>query len=54
MSKKLIIFTDSGDTLIDEATQIRDERDIVLKADFIPAGDFIIHDDFTHPKGGFN
>ena len=26
MSKKLIIFTDSGDTIIDEATQIRDEN----------------------------
>ena len=36
MNKKLIIFTDSGDTIIDEATQIRDERDIVLEADFIP------------------
>ena len=48
MSKKLIIFTDSGDTLIDEATQIRDERDIVLKADFIPgAGEMLktLHDE---------
>ena len=36
MSKKLIIFTDSGDTIIDEATQIRDDRGIVLEADFIP------------------
>lgn len=35
-SKKLIIFTDSGDTIIDEATQVRDGRDIVLEADFIP------------------
>ncbi|MBR5287314.1 MAG: HAD hydrolase-like protein [Clostridia bacterium] len=48
MSKKLIIFTDSGDTLIDEATQIRDERDIVLRADFIPgAGEMLktLHDE---------
>ena len=30
-NKKLIIFTDSGDTIIDEATQVRDEREIVLK-----------------------
>lgn len=42
MSKKLIVFTDSGDTLIDEATQIRDERGIVLRADFIPgAGEML-------------
>lgn len=34
--KNLIIFTDSGDTIIDEATQIYDERHIVTKADFIP------------------
>ena len=48
MSKKLIIFTDSGDTIIDEATQIRDERDIVLEADFIPgAGEVLkqLHDE---------
>ncbi len=24
------------------------------KSDFIPAGDFIIEDDFTRPKDGFN
>ena len=47
-NKKLIIFTDSGDTIIDEATQVRDERDIVLTADFIPgAGEVLkkLHDD---------
>ena len=47
-SKKLIIFTDSGDTIIDEATQIRDERDIVLEAEFIPgAGEVLqqLHDE---------
>ena len=47
-NKKLIIFTDSGDTLIDEATQIRDERGIVLRADFIPgAGETLrqLHDE---------
>ncbi len=46
--KKLIIFTDSGDTIIDEATQIRDERGIVLRADFIPgAGEVLkqLHDE---------
>ena len=47
-NKKLIIFTDSGDTIIDEATQIRDDRGIVLKADFIPgAGEVLkqLHDE---------
>ena len=47
-TKKLIIFIDSGDTIIDEATQIRDEREIVLEADFIPgAGEVLkqLHDE---------
>ncbi|MEK8131012.1 HAD family hydrolase [Paenibacillus filicis] len=34
--KQLIIFLDSGDTLIDESTEIRDEHDIVLTAQLIP------------------
>ena len=48
MNKKLIIFIDSGDTLINEATQVRDERGIVLRADFIPgAGEMLktLHDE---------
>lgn len=48
MSKKLIIFIDSGDTIIDEATQVYDDRHIVLEADFIPgAGEVLkkLHDD---------
>ena len=36
MSKNLIIFTDSGDTLIDEGSQVFDGRGIVTKAEFIP------------------
>lgn len=36
MQKKLIIFTDSGDTFIDEGTEIRNEEDIVIHADMIP------------------
>lgn len=36
MSKNLIIFTDSGDTIIDEGTQVFDERGIVTDANFIP------------------
>ncbi len=41
-NKKLIIFTDSGDTIIDEATQIRDEKGIVQQADFIPGADQVL------------
>ena len=34
--KKLIIFTDIGDTIIDEGTEVRDGNDIVLRAECIP------------------
>lgn len=40
--KKLIIFLDSGDTIIDEGTEIRDENDIVIKADVIPGADLMV------------
>ena len=33
--KKLVIFIDSGDTIIDEATQVFDDKGIVIKASFI-------------------
>ncbi len=36
MKKELIIFTDSGDTIVDEGTEIRDENGIVTHADLIP------------------
>lgn len=36
MEKKLIIFIDSGDTIIDESTEIRDEYGIVTHAEMIP------------------
>ena len=48
MNKRLIIFTDSGDTIIDEGTQVFDDRGIVLRADFIPgAGEVLkqLHDE---------
>lgn len=35
-SKKLIIFTDIGDTIIDEGTEIRNAEGVVVKADCIP------------------
>ena len=42
MEKNLIIFTDSGDTIIDESTQVFDERGIVTEAEFIPgAGELL-------------
>lgn len=41
-SKKLIIFLDSGDTIIDEGTEIRDDNDIVVKADVIPGADLMV------------
>lgn len=34
--KKLIIFLDSGDTIIDEGTEIRDDNGIVIDANVIP------------------
>ncbi|WP_024293766.1 HAD family hydrolase [Lacrimispora indolis] len=39
MTKKLIIFTDSGDTIIDEETEIRDENGIVIHAELIPGAE---------------
>ncbi|WP_282936004.1 HAD family hydrolase [Paenibacillus sp. RC67] len=40
--KKLIIFLDCGDTIIDEGTEIRDEHDIVIQADIIPGADIMV------------
>lgn len=34
--KKLIIFIDSGDTIIDEGTEVRNEKGIVVHAETIP------------------
>ena len=41
-NRNLIIFTDSGDTIIDEGTQVFDERGIVTTADFIPGADVVL------------
>ncbi|MFD0678694.1 MULTISPECIES: HAD family hydrolase [unclassified Paenibacillus] len=40
--KKLIIFLDCGDTIIDEGTEIRDEHDIVIQANVIPGADVMV------------
>ena len=42
MEKKLIIFTDSGDTLIDEGSQIFDENGIVTSANLIEGADLLL------------
>ncbi|NLB91379.1 MAG: HAD-IA family hydrolase [Clostridiales bacterium] len=34
--KKIIIFMDSGDTLVNEGTEIRNEKGIVVKAELFP------------------
>ena len=34
--KRLIIFTDIGDTIIDESTEVRNAEDVVVHADCIP------------------
>lgn len=36
MEKRLVIFTDCGDTLVDESTQVFDENGIVISAKMIP------------------
>ncbi len=35
-SQPLVVFLDSGDTIIDESTEVRDEHDIVVRAETIP------------------
>lgn len=42
MKKNLVIFTDSGDTIIDESTQIFDESGIVTRAQLIPGAGEIL------------
>ncbi|MBY0145031.1 HAD family hydrolase [Neobacillus niacini] len=47
--KELIIFLDCGDTIIDEGTEIRDQYDVVVKADVIPGADTMVKT--LHDKG---
>ncbi|CAM4481320.1 putative hydrolase of the HAD superfamily [Paenibacillus endophyticus] len=42
MEKKLIVFLDSGDTIIDESTEVRDDEGIVLSAEVIPGADVMV------------
>ncbi|NOU90788.1 HAD-IA family hydrolase [Paenibacillus sp. LMG 31460] len=41
-AKKLIVFLDCGDTIIDEGTEIRDDNDIVIEANVIPGADIMV------------
>lgn len=47
--KRLILFLDSGDTLVDEATEVRDDEGIVVKADLIPGAKELVRE--LHERG---
>lgn len=49
MDKKVIVFLDCGDTIIDEGTEVRDENEVVIKADIIPGADKMVKT--LHEKG---
>ena len=49
MTKKLIIFSDSGDTVVDESTQVLDERGIVTSAQLIPGAGEVLRQ--LHEEG---
>ncbi|RED63243.1 HAD family hydrolase [Cohnella lupini] len=40
--KKLIVFLDSGDTIVNEETEIRDAEGIVISAGLIPGSDVMV------------
>ena len=40
--KKLVVFIDSGDTIIDEGTEILDARGVVIHASVIPGADTML------------
>lgn len=42
MNKKTIIFIDSGDTIVDEGTEQRDEKGIVIHAGLVPGAKEIL------------
>lgn len=49
MKQQRIVWMDSGDTIIDEATQQLDERGIVTSAQFIPGADEMLR--ILHKRG---
>ena len=48
-TKKLIVFSDSGDTVVDESTQVLDERGIVISAQLIPGAGEVLRQ--LHEEG---
>ena len=42
MEKKIVEFIDSGDTIIDESTEVRNDRDVVVTAKVIPGADRLL------------
>ena len=48
-TKKLIVFSDSGDTVFDESSQVLDERGIVTSARLIPGADEVLRQ--LHEEG---
>ncbi|CAI6040651.1 HAD family hydrolase [Cohnella sp. JJ-181] len=40
--RRLVIFLDSGDTIVDESTEVRDADGIVVSADLIPGADVMV------------
>ncbi|WP_141501393.1 HAD family hydrolase [Paenibacillus luteus] len=42
VEKKLIVFLDCGDTIIDEGTEIRDEEGTVIQGKVIPGADIMV------------
>lgn len=44
MEKRIVVFIDSGDTIIDESTEIRNDSDIVQTADVIPGADDLLRE----------
>lgn len=41
-SRKLIIFLDCGDTIIDEGTEMMDKNQVVLDAELLPGADIMV------------
>ncbi|MGO4372148.1 HAD family hydrolase [Paenibacillus sp. MCAF20] len=48
-NKKLIVFLDSGDTIVDESTEVRDAEGIVQHAELIPGAAEMVRT--LHEKG---
>ncbi|MFC3801944.1 HAD family hydrolase [Cohnella sp. GCM10012308] len=47
--RRLILFLDSGDTIVDESTEVRDEDGIVVSAGLIPGADVMVRT--LHERG---